>query len=442
MEISEYIESMGFFLIPLIILLLLSIAITIIIIINALNSRSYKRKDYADGRDQVEIAQKTEYNIKAMLNDFTNNHERLIRVYNESMQTEISNINKMQKQKLEDTNEKISNLIISNETKLDKIGDILEKRISDLQLGNEKKIDEMKKIVDEKLDETLEKRFNSSFNLIQEQFKHVSEQVGEMKDVANSVGDLKKILSNVKTRGTFGEVQLGLLLEQILSPSQYSQNVQVVEGTGQRVDFAIKLPNKDDEITLLPIDAKFPLESYERFLKASEEIDKKSQDKARKEISSTVKKMAKEISEKYINPPQTTNFAIMYIAIEGLYGEVLQDNELLDEIQRDFRVIISGPTTFSAILNSLQMGFKTLKIQKYSSEIWNALMSFKKEFNLFTALLTKTQKKVTEVSDTIERATKRTTKIEKELNKVSEISSGEVDAINKSILIDSSDDEE
>jgi len=332
----------------------------------------------------------------------------------------------MQKEQLGVTNAKLRELILSNEARLDKLTSAIEQNLEKMLIKNEQKLEEMRKTVDEKLNESLERRFNQSFEMMNKQFEQVGVQLGQMKSIAVSVGDLQKVLTNVKTRGTFGEVQLANLLEQMLAPNQYASQVQIKEGDNRGgVDFVIYLPGTDNQNIMLPIDAKFPVEDYLRMLDASEIGDEKEVVKARKIIEQSIKKQAKSISEKYVSPPLTTNFAIMYIAIDGLYSELLRNSGLIEELQREYRVIVSGPTTFSAILNSLQMGFKTLSIQKHSTEIWNALTSFKKEFSIFTELLAKTQKKVMEASDTIDDATKKTRKIEKNLNKVTNITAPE-----------------
>jgi|AntRauTorcE11897_2_1112592.scaffolds.fasta_scaffold00001_528 DNA recombination protein RmuC len=365
-------------------------------------------------------------NIISWFKTYADSQEKLIRSYNEKVESDIKNITNMQKEQLGITNSKLRELINSNEQRVDKLTQIIEQNLQKMLNNNDQKLEQMRKTVDEKLNESLERRFNQSFEMMNKQFEQVGVQLGEMKAIASSVGDLQKVLTNVKTRGTFGEVQLGNLLEQILTPSQYGEQVQIKEGSNRGgVDFAIYLPGKKEEKTILPIDAKFPVEDYLRLIEASEAGKADEVLKIQKQIQKSIKQQAKSISDKYINPPHTTNFAIMYIAIEGLYSELLRNTGLIEELQRDYRIIISGPTTFSAILNSLQMGFKTLSIQKHSSEIWNALTTFKKEFGTFTDLLTKTQKKVTEASNTLSDATRKTRTIGKNLNKVTELTAPE-----------------
>jgi DNA recombination protein RmuC len=393
---------------------------------------------------QLIVEQSREFeNVRLWFKTYSEGQEKLIKSYNEKIESDIRNITTMQKDQLEVTNKRLVELRNSNEERLDKISNVVQENLQKMLQYNEQKLEQMRKTVDERLNESLERRFNDSFALINKQFDQVAVQLGEMKSIAGSVGDLQKILSNVKTRGIFGEVQLANLLEQMLAPSQYASQVQIKEGNNRGgADFVIYLPGKDNKNILLPIDAKFPVEDYMRLLEAIEKGGKQEIEKARKAIEQSVKKEAKSISDKYISPPLTTNFAIMYIATEGLYSELLQNAGLVEQLQREYRVIISGPTTFSAILTSLQMGFKTLSIQKHSTEIWNALTSFKKEFTVFTELLAKTQKKVTEASNTIEDATKKTRTIERKLNKVTDITAPEEVAVLKNIdtLIDDDDD--
>ena len=393
---------------------------------------------------QLILEQAREFeNIRLWFKTYTEGQDKLTKSYNEKIESDIRNITIMQKDQLEATNKRLVELRNANEQRLDTITKVIEENLHKMLNYNEQKLEQMRKTVDDRLNESLDKRFNESFALMSQQFDKVTSQLGEMKTIANSVGDLQKVLSNVKSRGIFGEVQLANLLEQILAPSQYEAQVQV-NGVNERggADFVIYLPGKDNQNIMLPIDSKFPVEDYLRLVELSEQGSEEEVKKARKTIESTVKKQAKSISEKYINPPLTTNFAIMYIATEGLYSELLRNSGLIEELQREYRVIVSGPTTFSAILTSLQMGFKTLSIQKHSTEIWNALTSFKKEFTVFTELLLKTQKKVTEASNTIDDATRKTRTIERKLNKVTDIAAPEEGAIISGINSFTDDDDD
>ena len=331
-----------------------------------------------------------------------------IKSYNESVIHTITQQTYLQKQDFALVQNRLENILKSNEDKLNRATDVLGQGLQKLQA------------VDEKLNVSLERRLSESFSLINQRLQSVYEGLGEMKSLASGVGDLKKVLTNVKTRGTWGEVQLLNLLEQILAPQQFAEQVDI-KGNGERVDFAVVMPGKDDENILLPIDAKFPIEDYQRIVEASESGSKEAVDLALKALEKRVKDDAKSIKEKYIHLPKTTDFAIMYLAIEGLYAEVIRRPGLTETLQRDFKVIVCGPTTITALLNSLQLGFKTLSIEKRSSEVYQLLGAIKQEFGKFVDILAKTQKKLAEASNTIEAATKKSRTIEKKLKSVSGI---------------------
>jgi len=287
-----------------------------------------------------------------------------------------------------------------------------------LQQSNEQKLEQMRRTVDEKLQDTLEKRINTSFTQVSERLEQVYKGLGEMKTLAGDVGDLKKVLSNIKTRGTWGEVQLGNLLEQMLSPEQFKAQFMLDKNSTERVDFVVVMPGKDDTSVYLPIDAKYPIEAYQRLVEATETNNVLSAETNAKELEKAVKLYAKDISSKYIKVPTTTDFAIMYLPIEGLYAEVVKNSTLVQTLQRDYRIMVCGPTTLAALLNSLQMGFRTLAIEKRSSEVWSLLSLFKTEFTKFYDLLLKTQKKLLEASNTIDDATRKTRTIERKLKSV------------------------
>ncbi len=316
------------------------------------------------------------------------------------------------------------------EGRLEKIREAVEKKLETLREENTKKLDEMRATVDEKLQTTLEKRLSESFKLVSERLEQVYKGLGEMQSLAAGVGDLKKVLSNVKTKGVLGEYQLGNILEQILSPDQYEQNVKTKEASGGYVEFAVKFPGREDpgKSVWLPIDSKFPTENFQNLLDAYDRADAESVDSFRKALLDDIKRCAKEISVKYIDPPNTTDFAILFLPVEGLYAEVLRISGIIETLQRENRVIIAGPTTMAALLNSLQMGFRTLAIQKRSSEVWSLLTVIKKEFGKFGDMLEKTKKKLTEASDAIEGAERSSQKISKRLSNVQtfqELPSGE-----------------
>ena len=272
----------------------------------------------------------------------------------------------------------------------------IEKRQNDLILSTEKHLKEMKETVEEKLQKTLNERISQSFQLVGQQLELVQKGLGDMQSLAQDVGGLKKVLSNVKMRGGFGEVQLSLLLDQILAPEQYEANVKTKKGSNDLVEFAVKLPGKDEEgsVVYLPIDAKFPKDAYETLQEAYENGDPDKFQAAQKNLETTIKKMAKDIRDKYIDPPNTTDFGIMFLPFEGIYAEVVKKASLLEELQKDYKVIVTGPTTLAAILNSLQMGFRTLTIQKRSSEVWKVLGAVKKEFETFGGLIGKAQNNI------------------------------------------------
>ena len=341
-----------------------------------------------------------------------------IKSYNDSVIKTISQQSYLQKQEFALVQTRLENILKTNEEKLNRATDVLGKGLERLQEGNERKLDQMRQTVDEKLNVSLERRLTESFSLINQRLQSVYEGLGEMKNLASGVGDLKKVLTNVKTRGTWGEVQLLHLLEQMLAPQQFMQQVDI-RGNGERVDFAVVMPGKDEQNILLPIDAKFPIEDYQRIQAASESGTKEDVDAALKALEKRVKEDAKSIKEKYICLPRTTDFAIMYLAIEGLYAEVLRRPGLTETLQRDYKVIVCGPTTITALLNSLQLGFKTLSIEKRSSEVYQLLGAIKQEFGKFVELLAKTQKKLAEASNTIEFATKKSRTIERKLKSVS-----------------------
>jgi DNA recombination protein RmuC len=297
---------------------------------------------------------------------------------------------------------------------------VVESRLNILQKDNSEKLEKMRETVDEKLHATLERRFGESFKMVSDRLDQVHKGLGEMQTVAAGVGDLKKILSNVKTRGTWGEVQLGNLIEEIFTPDQYEKNVKTKKGSSDNVEYAIKLPGNSDDIKhiFLPIDAKFPLEDYQRLMEARE--NNEDLISFSKNLETRIKAEAKDIKNKYIDTPYTTDFGLLFLPVESLYAEVLRIPGLFESVRREYNVIITGPTTVQAILNSLQMGFKTLSIQKRSSEVWEILGVVKKEFNNFGVILEKTHKKIQEAGNTIEQAMTRSRAIDRKLNKVTD----------------------
>lgn len=304
--------------------------------------------------------------------------------------------NEMLRQKFEDHSKLQSDLSKQTTDNVKEIRDGIEKHLSAIREDNNKQLEEMRKTVDEKLQKTLNDRLSQSFETVGKQLIAVQEGLGEMRNIASDVGGLKKVLSNVKMRGGIGEIQLSMLLEQILAPEQYETNVKTKAGSSDLVEFAIKLPGKDSsgKCVWLPVDAKFPKDIYEKIVDANEKSDPAGMLAARKEMETAIKKMAKDISDKYIDPPNTTDFAIMFLPFESIYAEVVSNGSLLETLQRDSRIIVTGPSTLAALLNSLQMGFKTLAIEKRSSEVWKTLAEVKKEFGKFGDLMERAKKNI------------------------------------------------
>ena len=312
------------------------------------------------------------------------------------------------------------NLMTTNEMQREKF-DAMNRQQDILVKSTEKRLDDMRIMVEEKLQKTLNERIGQSFELVRTQLENVQRGLGEMKTLAEDVGGLKKVLGNVKTRGTFGEVQLGALLEQMLSPEQYEANVKTRKNATEFVEFAIKLPGKDNgkEVVYLPIDAKFPKDVYEQYADACEDGDTALINSTSRQLETTVKRMAKDIHDKYIEPPFTTDFAIMFLPFENIYAEVIRRTSLVETLQKDFKIVVTGPTTLGAILNSLQMGFRTLAIQKRTSEVWSVLGAVKTEFSKFGGMLEKVQKNLQSAGDQLEEVMgKRTRAIERKLRQV------------------------
>ena len=336
-------------------------------------------------------------------------------------QNTVNNLSLLQKQEFESMSKRVDELTVRNEQRIEKLTYDVRLSLNNMRQENEKALEKMRETVDEKLNSSLSQRLNDSFSKIQQSLESVNLGIGEMRNLANGVGDIKKVLSNVKVRGGWGEIMLSTLLEQMLAPNQYMAQVQVKKNSKERVDFAVIMPGKDGHEVLLPIDSKFPLEDYNKLIEASETLDKDLIEKSQKQLMKRIKEEAKSIKEKYINVPETTDFAVMFLPIEGLYAEVVRDVELMDTLQNQFKIVVCGPTTLTALLNSLQLGFKTLYIEKRSSELWQVLSTFKQEFEKFVQLLLKTQNKLGEANSTIELATKSSKKIAKKLGDVSQV---------------------
>lgn len=349
-----------------------------------------------------------------------------LHIFSDSVVKRMHEASMTQKGQFDSFSKQLMNLTQQNDHRLELIRETLEKKLTTLQNENTQKLEQMRATVDEKLHATLEKRLSQSFQSVSERLEQVHKGLGEMQTLATGVGDLKKVLTNVKTRGIWGEVQLGNLLEQVMTKDQYETNVITKKGANGRVEFAIKLPGRDTEIEYiwLPIDAKFPIEDYQRLMDASDLGDAAAVSVAQKALERRLKDQAKTIHDLYVDPPYTTDFAILFLPIEGLYAEILRMPGFVEMIQREYRVMITGPTTITAILSSLQMGFRTLAIERRSSEIWKTLAEVKNEFGKFGEILDKTQKKLQEASNHIEQGSTRARAIERKLKHVDVLPKG------------------
>ena len=346
----------------------------------------------------------------------------------QSIETRLDKIRETVTNQLKSTADTLVNTVgelgKSQDTQLENVRKTIHDRLEAMQTSNEKKLDQMRNTVDEKLQSTLEKRLGESFNQVSKRLEEVQRGLGEMQELATGVGDLKRVLTNVKTRGTWGEVQLGAILEEILTPDQYSLNVQINEDSREEVEYAIRLPGSDDEpnsCVWLPIDSKFPLADYERLVQAAEAADKDEIEKATGTFLATVHNEAKTISEKYIAPPKTTDFAVMFLPTEGLYAEVLRSPGEVAHLMHRYRIVAAGPTTLAAILSSLRMGFRTLAIEKRSSEVWEVLAAVKTEFGKFGDVMAKLKKQLNTASNTIDQTQTRTRAMERQLQTVEQL---------------------
>lgn len=341
----------------------------------------------------------------------------------QTLAAQLAQLGAVQGQQLESFALQLARLTQSNEQRFEQLRLAIEARLGAMQADNASKLEDMRKTVDEKLHATLEQRLGDSFKLVSERLEQVHRGLGEMQTLAAGVGDLKKVLTNVKTRGTWGEVQLEALLDQVLTAEQYDKNIATRPKSNERVEFAIRLPGRemggdDNWPVWLPIDAKFPMEDYQRLLEAQDRADPLAVEIAAKALEMRLRDEAKKIRDKYVEPPYTTDFAILYLPIEGLYAEALRRPGLAEALQRDWRVSIAGPTTLAALLNSLQMGFRTLAIEKRSSEVWGVLGAIKTEFGKFGEALEATRKKLEQATKSIESAGVRTRQIERKLKGV------------------------
>jgi DNA recombination protein RmuC len=398
------------------------------------------RSEFASNREEIQRHSK-ESRLELSQNLKENREEMALALksFEERFSSNVKEFNDLQRQKFSELHLRQEQLRKDTELNLERIRETVEKRLSNLQEENSKKLEEMRNTVDEKLQSTLEKRFNESFTLISERLELVHKGLGEMQSLASSVGDIKRVMTNVKSRGIMGEYQLANILEDLLTADQFERNVKTKPGSAAMVEFAVKLPNQNstDKPLWLPIDCKFPKEDYEALVDAYDEADPEKLDSLRKAFKAAIIKSAKDINEKYLDPPNTTEYGIMFLPFESLYAEVLRTPGLFEHLQKTFKIVITGPTTLSALLNSLQMGFRTLAIEKRSSEVWDILSVVKKEFGQFGTVLEKTKKKLQEATNTI--AGVRTRAIERQLRNVQELPSADAPVIaGNSLMIDSS----
>ena len=408
--------------------IIILLIICIILLIIAINGLKYNKND--DKILHIERTLKDENS--ALKNEFDTKLTNVQKVVSDNTKNQFECFNKFTEYKLEKMietlkenifhlNENIKNNTNISEKYLAEIRVSLEKSLEKLQNINEQKLEEMRRTVDEKLDATLKSRLNESFKIVQENLSKVEQGIGEMRNLANGVGDLKRVLTNVKTRGVWGEMQLSQILSEVLTKDQYAENIITRPHSKDPVEFALRLPSDGKKTIYLPIDSKFPLDTYTNLLNAYDLMDKDLINKSISELKKSIKMFAKDIKEKYIEAPYTTDFGIMFLPIEGLYAEVAKIG-LIDELQSTYRIIIAGPTTMSALLNSLQVGFRTLAIERRSSEVWNILGAVKTEFENFEGVLRKAQKKIGEANEEIENLVgTRTRQINRKLKNVTEI---------------------
>ncbi len=375
--------------------------------------------------------------IETKMRAIQTGNESKIEKMQEAVTKTIDEMKNSQQEDLSSVEKRVKSIAESNETRLDKLRDTVDNQMKSLQENNEKKLDQMRQTVDEKLQSTLEKRLGESFKLVSERLEAVQRGLGDMQNLATGVGDLKRVLTNVKARGTWGEFQIGDILEQILTPDQFYKNVQPKAGSSEIVEYAIRLPGQGDSSYIwLPIDSKFPQEDYQRLLDAAEMADTDNVEKSTAALIRSIQSSAKDIADKYIDPPHTTDFAIMFLPTEGLYSEVLRQPGMVEKLQQQYRVVVAGPTTLAAILNSLRMGFRTLAIEKRSSEVWTILSAVKTEFGKFGEILSKVKKQIDTASITIEKTGIRTRAMERKLRDVEELP---VDESNKLLGLDVTD---
>ncbi|MBS1514126.1 MAG: DNA recombination protein RmuC [Bacteroidetes bacterium] len=415
----------------LIILVVLVIAFQIILLLKSSKGNSGIDADIKNSLSFTnEYITRVENSVKDEISRNREEFNKLSKDNRTELNNSFSEFNITIKEKFDELTGKQKELSDVTEKRLEKMRETVESKLKSIQEDNTTQLEKMRATVDEKLQSTLEKRLGDSFKIVSERLEKVHQGLGEMQNLASGVGDLKKVLSNVKTRGVFGEYQLENILEQLLTPEQYAKNVKTKAGSNDSVEFAIKMPGKDDTngVLWLPIDAKFPTEVYQALSAAYDSGDTAILEAAKKELTNNIKRNAKYIADKYIDPPNTTDFGIMFLPFESLYAEVLRIPGLFEQVQREYKITITGPTTISALLNSLQMGFKTLAIGKRSSEVWQLLGAVKTEFSNYGTLVEKSRKKISEAATVLDNIGTRSRAIERKLRDVQELPSS--DAVN------------
>ena len=374
----------------------------------------------AQRADNLSTLQQTGDRITAAMSHMGQSQTTLL----ESMQRQLLLSTRNQEERVGQMSTGVNETLAQLDARMEQVRKSTAEGMDNLRQENTRQLTDMRRAMDERLTQSLDKRLNESFALVSQRLEQVYKGLGEMQTLATGVGDLKRVLTNVKTRGIWGEMQLGALLSSVLTQDQYAENVAVVPGSLERVEFAVRLPGKDADVVYLPIDSKFPMEDYARLQEASATADASAVDAARKALLQQIRLEAKRIASKYIAPPHTTDFAVMFLPVEGLYAEVVQQIDLVDAIQREQRVIIAGPSTFSALLNALQMGFRTLAIEKRSGEVWKLLGTVKADFGAFSDVLEKTQLRLRQASESIDSAFVKTRTIQRHLGRVESAGQG------------------
>lgn len=403
---------------------LMAVAVALLIVLLARQSRLVREQRQGQ-HQQSDMLQRMAYDLFDELDHQRDEHAAALSEGNAALLNTLTQLGQSQTAALESMQRQV---LLSTRNQEERAGQMsasvaaslsqLDARMEALRQQNDRQLSEMRRTVDEKLTESLDKRLNDSFAQVSRRLEQVYKGLGEMQTLAVGVGDLKKVLTNVKTRGIWGEMQLGSLLSAVLSPGQYEENVAVVPGAAERVEFALRLPGREGETVYLPIDSKFPQEDYLRLVEAGQSGDAQAADAARKALLVRMKQEARRIAGKYILPPHTTDFAVMFLPVEGLYAEVAQSPDICESLQREFRVVVAGPSTLSALLNALQMGFRTLAIQQRSSEVWKLLGAVRSDFDKFADVLEKTRQRLQQATESIDTAFTRTRSIQRRLGAV------------------------